>query len=182
MAESPVKPEDRKDRKARSMELTELGKLEYEALQQEKRDKLNARLQIWSLLLALISGFGIASVQDGAISYVVALYPLLAFCVVQYTAHSEAVLDQVKAYLLAVEQQLHYQGYEHFNKQHKLVKSVSGGHKKALRDAIMLTDALAVGAVLIRLQAAWPLDLVLLLVNGVVLVKTWLCLSERKNQ
>lgn len=166
------------------MEAHEVEKLEYSALQQEKRDKLNARLQIWSLLLALISGFGIASLQTGAISYVVALYPLLALCVARYAAHSEAVLDQVKAYLLEQEQQLDYQGYEHFNKQHKLTNSISGGHKRALRDAVLLTDLLALGAVLIRLQIAgwWPFGLVVLLVNAVVIIKTWRCLSEHTSR
>lgn len=148
--------------------------LEYQALQQEKRDKLNARLQIWSFLLALISGFSVASLQTGAISYVVALYPLLALCVARYAAHSEAVLDQVKAYLLAQELASGYQGYEYFNKQHQLKNSVSGGHKKALRDAVILTDVLATIAAVIRLQVSgwWFFALAVLLVNVVVIVKT----------
>jgi hypothetical protein len=160
--------------------LENIEALEYQALQQEKRDKLNARLQIWSLLLALVSGFGIASLQSGIVGYVVALYPLLAFCVARYAAHSEAVLDQVKAYLLALEQDLNHQGYEHFNKQHKLMQSVSGGHKKALRDAIVLTDVLAVVAVLVRLQVAgwWVLGVLVALENVVVVLGTWRCLSE----
>ncbi len=166
------------------MDANELNNLEYGALQQEKRDKLNARLQIWSLLLALISGFGIASLQTGAISYVVALYPLLALCVARYVAHSEAVLDQVKAYLLERERAANYQGYEHYNKLHKLTNSVSGGHKKALRDAILLTDVLATGAAVIRLQLSgwWFLALLVLLVNGIVIAKTWLCLSEKRQK
>lgn len=166
------------------MEIHEMKTLEFEALQAEKRDKLNSRLQVWSLLLALISGFGIASLQSGAISYVVVLYPLLAFCVARYVAHNEAVLDQVKAYLLELEQEISFQGYEHYNKAHKLNNSVSGGHKKALRDAIVLTDVLALGAVVLRLLFAgwWFLALPVLLVNGVVLIKTWLCLTEWKEK
>ncbi len=79
-----------------------LAELEYESLQQEKRDKLNARLQVWSLLVALVGAAGVASVQSGTLAYVVLLYPLLAACVARYAGHSESVLNQVKAYLLEV--------------------------------------------------------------------------------
>src|SRR5258708_5695547 len=118
-----------------------LAELEYEALQQEKRDKLNARLQVWSLLVGLVGASGVASVQNGAIAYVVLLYPLLAACVARYAGHSESVLNQVKAYLLQVEKRAGYEGYEHFNKTSG--RRGAGSHMMALRDAILLTDGLA---------------------------------------
>jgi hypothetical protein len=55
-----------------------LAALDYETAQAEKRDKLNARLQVWSLFVALVGGFGLASLQSGSASYVVALFPLQA--------------------------------------------------------------------------------------------------------
>lgn len=128
-----------------------LAQLDYEAAQAEKRDKLNARLQIWSLFVALVGGFGLASLQSGSVSYVVALFPLLAACIARYAGHSETVLDRVKAYLLQVEQQSHYSGYESFNRSCK--RRSSGGHKKALRDALVLTEVLATGVVVVRLAA-----------------------------
>src|SRR5947199_4800127 len=72
----------------KNMTPEELANKNYDAVLAEKRDKLNSRLQIWSLLLALISGFGVASVQEGNTSLVVALYPLLAACLAHFTAHS----------------------------------------------------------------------------------------------
>lgn len=126
-----------------------LAELEYESLQQEKRDKLNARLQIWSLLVALVGASGFASVQGGTLAYVVALYPLLAACVARYAGHSESVLDQVKAYLLEVEQRTGYSGYERYNKTSK--RKTRGNHARALRDTIVLTDSMAILVVL------WPL-------------------------
>jgi fatty acid desaturase len=129
-----------------------LAELDYEAAQAEKRDKLNTRLQVWSLLIALVGGFGLASVQAGSVSSVVALFPLLGACVARYAGHSESVLDQVKAYLLQIEQESGYCGYESYNRMVK--RRVSGGHKKALRDALVLMEVLATVAVVVRLAAA----------------------------
>jgi len=126
-----------------------LAELEFEALQQEKRDKLNSRLQVWSLLVGLVGAFGVASVQSGSVAYVVALYPLLAACVARYAGHSESVLDQVKSYLIAIEQQAEYCGYEQYNKSSG--RKGVGGHMVALRDAILLTDVLASIVVVLRL-------------------------------
>src|SRR5436305_14903936 len=125
----------------------ELANKNYDAVLAEKRDKLNSRLQIWSLLLALISGFGVASVQEGNTSLVVALYPLLAACLAHFTAHSEAVLDQIKAYLYKFEQDHEVKGYETYNKENQLKSSPSEGHKKALLQALILTQALAASMV-----------------------------------
>ena|SRR5436305_10217124 len=131
----------------------ELANKNYDAVLAEKRDKLNSRLQIWSLLLALISGFGVASVQEGNTSLVVALYPLLAACLAHFAAHSEAILDQIKAYLLQLEQEAGINGYETHNKQNKLKSSSSGGHKKALLQALTLTQTLATSMVVWRLHS-----------------------------
>lgn len=126
-----------------------LAELEFEALQQEKRDKLNSRLQVWSLLVGLVGASGVASVQSGSIAYVVLLYPLLAACVARYAGHSECVLNQVKAYLLQLEQKAGYSGYEQFNKLSK--RKTVGDHMRALRDAVLITDVLAVLAVVVRM-------------------------------
>jgi len=136
---------------------------DIDAVIAEKRDKLNARLQIWSLLLALISGFGIASVQSSNVSYVVVLYPLLAACLAQFAGHSEEVLDKLKAYLLQVEQRAAFQGYESFNKANR--SKWSGGHKRALLTALLITELLATTVVVSRL-----IEVQLPLVAGIVLI------------
>ncbi len=153
-----------------------LAEMEYEALQQEKRDKLNGRLQVWSLLVGLVGASGVASVQGGAIAYVVLLYPLLAACVARYAGHSESVLLQVKAYLLQIEVGVGYAGYEHFNKLSG--RRGAGSHMKALRDAILLTDSLAVAVVVGRMMIdGWyPVAGLVVLAALAVMVQTchWL--------
>jgi hypothetical protein len=127
----------------------DLEQVELSGLQQEKRDRMNARWQVWSLLFALVSGFGLASVQGGDIPYLVALYPLIAMCIARFTAHSETVLDQIKAYLREVEKKHNFAGYEQFN----LISGRKGvgSHQKALRDALLITEMLASVAAAYRL-------------------------------
>ena len=115
--------------------------MEYEALQAEKRDKMNARWQVWSILVGLTGAFGLASLQTGATGYVIALYPVIVACLARFSAHSESVLDQIKRYLLEVENRQSHEGYEHFNRSQ--CRKSSGSHRKALRDAIYCTDLLA---------------------------------------
>jgi hypothetical protein len=133
--------------------LENIAELDYEAAQAEKRDKLNSRLQIWSLFVALVGGFGLASLQTGSVSYVVALFPFLAACIARYAGHSELVLDQVKRYLYRVEEASNYSGYEHFNVVSKPTRPGVGNHMRALRDALVLTEILAVVVVVARLVA-----------------------------
>ncbi len=98
------------------MDGQKLAELEYEALQAEKRDKLNGRVQIWSLFFGLVSGAGLVSVQAGTVSSLIALYPFLAMCLARYTGHSERVLDQLKGRLLAIERARGFMGYEEVNR------------------------------------------------------------------
>jgi hypothetical protein len=153
-----------------------LTEMEYEACQAEKRDKMNSRLQVWQLLIGLIGAFGLASIQAGAVVYVVCLYPLLAACIARHVGHSEGILKQLKAYLLKVEYGCDYSGYETFNKASKRVGS--GNHMRALRDAILLTDLLAAAVVEVRLLAdGWLwLAVMMAMVVSVVMIVTchWL--------
>lgn len=157
-----------------------LAEMDYEAAQAEKRDKLNSRLQVWSLLVGLIGAFGLASVQSGFVAYVVALFPFLAACLARYVSHSEGVLDQVKAYLYMKETEAGYCGYEHWNATRKRVRS--GGHMRAFRDVVVLVDLLAVIAVVVRLVAErwFLLALMVTLSEAVVIVFTCRWLRERK--
>jgi elongation factor P--beta-lysine ligase len=123
-------------------------------------------LQVWQLFVALVGGFGLASLQSGSISYVVCLYPLLAACVARYAAHSEMVLDRLKAYLLSVEKTNGYCGYETFNRA-RSKRHTSGSHKAALRDALLLTQMLATIVMVVRLA----LDHLLMVAGGVAVIE-----------
>lgn len=155
-----------------------LPEIEYEALQAEKRDKMNARWQVWSILVGLIGAFGLVSLQNGATGYVVVLYPIIAACLTRFSTHSESVLDQVKAYLLAFEKKQGYQGYEHYNRAQ--CRRSSGGHNKALREAILCTDILAVIVLTVHLyldHLVW-LAILVCLFEGVVIYRTMLWFQE----
>lgn len=146
-----------------------LHELEYEALQAEKRDKMNARWQVWSLLVGLIGAFGLVSLQAGATGYVAVLYPVIAACLVRFSAHSESILDQIKAYLFDFEKQQGYQGYEHYNRAQ--CRRSAGSQTKALRDVIYCTDLLAVIVLVVHAyldQLIWLAILIAVFEVGVI--------------
>jgi len=131
-----------------------LAELEYEALQAEKRDKLNGRVQIWSLFFGLVSGAGLVSVQAGTVSSLIALYPFLAMCLARYTGHSERVLDQLKGRLLAIERARGFMGYEEVNRGNARHRQ-SGSQLKAFRDAVLVSQVAATALVVLRMPVLW---------------------------
>jgi hypothetical protein len=131
------------------MQRAEIEAKELEALYCEKRDKLNARLAIWSLLLTLFGAFSYAGTQSGVAGYVIVCYPLLAGCIARFARHSERVLDRVKRHIYQIEKASGYVGYEHQNVSGST--NGSGAHIKALRDFAILTDAIAIIAIDVRL-------------------------------
>lgn len=160
------------------MDKAELERMEFDALQSEKRDKMNARLQIWSLFFGLVSAFGLVSIQTNAISYLVALYPILALCLARHAGHSESVLDQIKDYLQQVEKSSGYDGYERYNRLN--TRRSVGGHKKALRDALLLTELLATVTAAIRLiiNQLLPIAVLITIVEIVAVLLTSRFLRE----
>jgi hypothetical protein len=161
--------------KAEEIEVQELA-----ALYDEKRDKLNARLAVWSLLLTLFGAVGYASVQPGLSGYLGVLYPLLAATIARFAGHSERILDRVKQRIYRIEQDADYCGYEHENAEqpHK----GSGGHLKALRDFILLTDAVAIVVIVVRFlleavqlpqEARIGVAAFMVLPLGAVMLVTW---------
>lgn len=160
--------------------IPDLASLEYSALQQEKRDRMNARLSIWSLVFTLVSGFGLASLQGGTVGDLVGLYPPLSACLARYAGHSEAVLDQIKRYLFDLEEAQGYGGYEHYNAEHPLRFAASGGHKYALRLVLLVTEAGATLAFSVRLvaQGWYGLAALAVLLESGALLATWRFLRE----
>lgn len=115
---------------------------EYEALQNEKQDRMKARDQIWSLLVGLVGAFGFVSFQMNLSGYV-GLYPILAACIAMYAGHNEQVLDQIKLYLLKFEDLHDYYGYEHFNQRRRQQHRRSGSQLKALCAVQLITELVA---------------------------------------
>lgn len=157
----------------------ELARKEYEALQAEKLARINARLAIWSIFLTLVGAFGFAGVQSSDINVLVALYPVLVSCLARHAGHNEAVLTQVKHYLFRIERLRGYVGYEHFNRRER--SFAHGSHLKALRDAFVLTEVLAVGLLIWRLiDHSWYWAIaVVLVIELLAMVMTVLWLRDR---
>lgn len=159
--------------------MEELALKEYEALQAEKRDRMQTRLQVWSVFIGLVGAFGLASLQTGLTGYVLVLYPLLGACVARYSGHNETVIEKLKSYLHIFEQTHGYRGYEQYNREVRHARS--GNQVKALRDALILTEMLATIVIVIRLLN----DHLILLTVGVIvmelvaIVGTWQWLRER---
>jgi len=133
-------------------------------------------MQIWSLFFGLVSGAGLVSVQTGTVSYLIALYPFLAMCLARYTGHSERVLDQVKARLLAVEQARGFAGYEMVNKLNARHRQ-SGSQLKAFRDAVLVSEVAATALVVLRMPVLWA-GIALALVEVVLMLQTCYWLSD----
>lgn len=161
--------------------MTELEKIELESLHQEKRDRMNSRLVIWSLLFGVVGAAGFASAQNSEVSYLLALYPLIAVSVARYAGHNESVIDQIKAYLLQVAENYNHQGYEQFNKGRERHRR-TGSHAKAFRSILIVTEVIAASLVtyrLIQIAQVWA-AVAVALVSLVCLVYTYIYLHERK--
>jgi hypothetical protein len=152
---------------------------EYEALRAEERDRINARLQVWVILVSLASIFSVVSVQSGMIAYITALFPFLACCLALHVRHSEGALRQIRRYLYLKEKETGYQGYEHYNRS--TPRTTHGGYLDALRYALMVTQLLALTVVAIHLVADHALLLIILLIIGIeaiVMFFTWRWLKK----
>lgn len=160
-------------------QVEELTKLEYDALRAEERDRMNGRLQVWTIFLSLVGAFGFVSVQSGMVAYVAALFPLLAACLARHVRHSEDALRQVRTYLYEIEKRCSYEGYEHFARSAPRV--THGGYLDALRDALFITQLLALATVVFRLVVDHASVLIILPLVGceaLALLVTWLRLKK----
>jgi hypothetical protein len=153
----------------------ELAKLEYEALRAEERDRMNARLQIWTIFLSLVGAFGFVSVQSGIVAYVAALFPFLACCLARHVRHSEDALRILRKYLYQIEKEAGYSGYESFTRSQP--RTTHGGYLDALRDALLITQLLALTIVVLRLVTDHFSLLIIL--SGISLEVVAMCLTWR---
>jgi hypothetical protein len=159
--------------------MEDLAKLEYEALRAEERDRMNARLQVWGIFLSLVGAFGFVSAQAGTVAYVAALFPFLASCLARHVRHSEDALCLIRKYLYHMEKATNYQGYEQFTRT--VPRSTYGGYLDALRDALLITQLLALAVVVLRLASDQMTLWIILPVVGleiIALLLTWRWLKK----
>jgi hypothetical protein len=154
----------------------DFAQVEYEALRSEERDRMNARLQVWGIFLSMVGAFGFVSAQSGSTAYVAALFPLLAACLARHTRHSEDALRIIRKYLYALEKDADYPGYEHYSRT--IPRASHGGYLDALRDALLISQALALAVVVFRLvtdhMLLWIVPVIGLEVVAMFLTWRWL--------
>lgn len=137
---------------------------------------MNGRLQVWTIFLSMVGAFGLVSVQSGGVAYVAALFPLLAACLARHVRHSEDALRVIRKYLYKLEQATGHEGYEHFTRT--IPRASHGGYMDALRDALLITQGLALAVVVAHLVAdhaiLWIVPVIGLLVAAMYLTWRWL--------
>ena len=161
------------------MKEEDFEKLELEKTYGELRDKMNTRLPTWSLLITLFGAFSYAGTQQGLAGYVILCYPLLACCVARFVGHSENGVDKLKRHIFTMEHKSQYQGFERSNAESSSKKG-SGGHKKALRDFVLVTEAIATLALVARLVLDHQpvIAVIALLIEAAAVWATWIFLQD----
>lgn len=163
--------------------MTDFARAEYDALRAEERDRMNARLAVWTVFFSLTGAFSLAVVQNGIAAYLLALYPALVACLALHTRHSEEVLKSIRKYLFQLERQCSYSGYEHFTRS--TYRVAHGGYIDALKLAFVLSQFLSTAFVAARLvnDHLTPLCAALI-IEAVIIALTWrwLCPPARKKE
>jgi hypothetical protein len=162
--------------------MTDFAREEYAALRAEERDRMNARLTVWTVYLSLTGAFSLAVVQAGIGAYLLALYPAIVACLALHTRHSEEVLKSIRKYLFQLEKQAQYAGYEHFTRSTYRVSH--GGYIDALRIAFVLSQSLATAFIATRLVSDHLTPVCAALVIEAVVIGltwSWLCPPAHKK-
>lgn len=139
MTSSP--PDARRKRQMQELN-KELFLQDRESALSEKRDKLNNRAVIWSLVFGFAGAAGFVSAQSGQVSYFVIVIPHLLSRVAAKASHDEKGVNQLKGWLKDSNKALGYTGYEEYNDKNAHGR-VSGGQNRALRDTILLIQLCA---------------------------------------
>jgi hypothetical protein len=162
--------------------MTDFIRAEYDALRAEERDRMSARLTIWTIYLSFTGAFSLAVVQTGVAAYLLAIYPALLAGLALHIRHSEEVLKSIRKYLFQLEKQLKYSGYEHYTRSTYRISH--GGYIDALKLAFVLSQLLAtvfVGARLLSDHLAFLCPALIVEIVAIVLTWSWLCPPARKK-
>lgn len=153
------------------MEVEAFKKAEYERLTAEERDRMNARLTIWTLFLTIIGAFGFLSTQGLTGMYVGALAPYVLMYLAQLSRHNEAALKQVRKYLKKLAKEANYEGYETWCAS--LPRVAQGTYLDALRNALLTASLLAICSAAIHMPPIW-LPMLLADIPPLVFIWRWL--------
>jgi hypothetical protein len=121
----------------------DIEKIDREFTRNLERDRMNERTSaIWPIFLSLSTVFGVIGLQSGEGAYLVGLFPILVSCLAQHINDSEGTLRKNRKFLHKQEQEAGCtSGAEQFFQS--LENKSSGGNKRSLRKAFVVTSLLA---------------------------------------
>lgn len=157
-----------------------LAELEYESLRSEERSRMESRLTVLGLFFTLVGAFGVASVQNTSVAYLLSLFPPVLACMALYVRHSEDTLRSVRKYLYALEQKYSYSGYEDWIRNNP--RLFKGGHVDALRYMFVLAQSLACIVFILRLfhdHLFWIFIVLTFILEVSLVALTWKWLSKK---
>jgi hypothetical protein len=169
---------------------------EYRSLRAEIIQRVQARQQMWYVLLFIAGTFFTIGVQSGIAAWTILLYPLIALFFATNWAHNDTRIDQITWYIqYEIEKPLEFMGWETYRtqkfrrklwakKQHHSLAPVPGLLTFSARGVFLTTQLIALSIGMVRLIYAGELSLAILslLINLIVIIATYFLLSDRKTQ
>jgi hypothetical protein len=170
---------------------------EYHALRDEIVQRVQARQQMWSVLLVIAGSFLSIGVQPGIAAWTILLYPIIALFFSVNWAHNDTRIDQLTWYIQhQIEPAFQVVGWEtyrstHFRRTRRGQASAQnplallpGLNAISARGIFVSTQILAASVGVTRLAQTAPIVLVVLvaLVEVVATATTFRILADRKVQ
>jgi hypothetical protein len=169
---------------------------EYRSLRAEIIQRVQARQQMWYVLLFIAGTFFTIGVQPGIAAWTILLYPLITLFFSTNWAHNDTRIDQITWYIqYEIEKPLEFMGWETYrtqkfrrkfwtNKRHHPLALVPGLLAISARGVFLTTQLMALCIGMVRLISSGELSLAILslLINLIVIIATYSLLSDRKVQ
>lgn len=169
---------------------------EYRSLREEIIQRVQARQQMWYVLLFIAGTFFTIGVQPGIAAWTILLYPLIALFFATNWAHNDTRIDQITWYIqYEIEKPLEFIGWETYRTQkfrrklwtrqkHHPLALIPGLLTISARGVFLTTQlmALCIGMVRLSISGELRLAILLLLINVIIIATTYVLLIDRKAQ
>jgi hypothetical protein len=173
---------------------TELIVEQYRSLREEIIQRVQARQQMWYVLLFIAGTFFTIGVQPGVAAWTILIYPLLTLFFSTNLAHNDTRIDQIAWYIqYEIEKPLELKGWETYRtekfrrkfwtkKLHHPLALVPGLLAISARGVFLTTQlmALCIGTARLLSSREIILAIVSLVINFMIVIATYFILSDRK--
>ena len=175
---------------------TQLIVEQYHSLREEIIQRVQARQQMWYVLLLVAGTFLTIGVQPGIASWTILLYPLIALFFAVNWSHNDTRIDQITWYIHhEIEEPFQFRGWETYRTQkfrrewrrkqifHPLALA-PGLLTFSARGVFLTTQLLSIGIGIMRLVQSGMIVMALLslLIDLIATVATYFLLIDRKVQ